>query len=84
MIGTKFYEYVNKNRLGDISYEKPYVFPSVRSYELTSQEIYSYNKKFNKEYYLRPRYILKMAQEINSITKFKTYYDTFIKLLKKQ
>ena len=48
-----------------------------------SQEIYEYNKKFNKEYYLRPRYILKMAREINSITKFKTYYDTFIKLMKK-
>lgn len=80
--GTKFYDYVNKNRLGDISYEKPYIFPSVRSYELTSQEIYEYNKKFNKEYYLRPRYILKMAKEINSLTKFKSYYDTFIKLLK--
>lgn len=80
--GTKFYDYVNKNRLGDISYEKPYIFPSVRSYELTSQEIYEYNKKFNKEYYLRPRYILKMAREINSLTKFKSYYDTFIKLLK--
>lgn len=80
--GTRFYDYVNKNRLGDISYEKPYIFPSVRSYELTSQEIYEYNKRFNKEYYLRPRYILKMAKEINSITKFKSYYDTFIKLLK--
>ncbi len=80
--GTKFYDYINKNRLGEISYEKPYIFPSVKSYELTSQEIYEYNKKFNKEYYLRPRYILKMAKEINSLAKFKSYYDTFIKLLK--
>lgn len=80
--GTKFFDYVNKNRLGDISYEKPYIFPSVKSYTLTSQEIFEANKKFNKEYYLRPRYILKMIGEINSITKFKTYYDTFIKLMK--
>ncbi len=80
--GTKFYDYINKNRLGDISLEKPYVYPSVKSYALTSQEIYDANKKFNKEYYLRPGYILKMATNINSITKFKTYYDTFIKLLK--
>ena len=82
LIGTKFYDYVNKNRLGEISYEKPYIFPSVRSYELTSQEIFEANKKFNKEYYLRPTYILKMACNITSLTKFKTYYDTFIRLLK--
>lgn len=80
--GTKFYDYVNKNRLGDVNLEKPYVYPSVKSYSLTSQEIYEANKKFNKEYYLRPSYILKMACNINSITKFKSYYDTFIKLLK--
>ena len=80
--GTKFYDYINKNRLGDISLEKPYVYPSVKSYNLTSQEIYDANKKFNKEYYLRPSYILKMACNINSISKFKSYYDTFIKLLK--
>ena len=80
---TRFYDYVNKNRLGDVNYEKPYVFPSVNTYSLTSQQIYDYNKKFNKEYFLRPKYILKMAKEINSITKFKTYYDTFLKLMKK-
>ena len=80
--GTKFYDYINTNRLGEISIEKPYIFPSVRSYELTSQEIFEYNRKFNKEYYLRPSYILKMACNINSLTKFKSYYDTFIKLLK--
>ena len=80
--GTKFYDYINTNRLGEISYEKPYIFPSVKSYELTSQEIFEYNKKFNKEYYLRPSYILKMACNINSLTKFKSYYDTFIRLLK--
>lgn len=82
LMGTKFYDYVNKNRLGEISYEKPYIFPSVKSYELSSQEIYEANKKFNKEYYLRPAYILKMALNINSLTKFKSYYDTFIRLLK--
>ncbi|MBQ4646148.1 MAG: radical SAM protein [Candidatus Gastranaerophilales bacterium] len=80
--GTKFYEYVNKNRLGEISLEKPYIFPSVKSYELSSQEIFEANKKFNKEYYLRASYILKMAFSVNSLTKFKTYYDTFIRLLK--
>ena len=83
LMGTRFYDYVQKHRLGDISYEKPYVFPSVKSYALSSNEIYEYNKKFNKEYYLRPKYFLKMVKEINSLTKFKSYYDAFIKLTKK-
>lgn len=82
LMGTKFYDYIIKNRLGEISYEKPYIFPSVKTYELSSQEIYEANKKFNKEYYLRPSYILKMALNVNSLTKFKSYYDTFIRLLK--
>lgn len=81
--GTRFYDYVKKNRLGEINNEKPYIVPSVRSYELSAQEIYEYNKKLNKEYYLRPRYMMKMMKEINSITKFKTYYDTFVKLVKR-
>ena len=82
LAGTKFYDYVNKNRLGSINYEKPYIYPSVKSYGLSSQEIYEANKKFNKEYYLRPSYILKMALNVNSLAKFKSYYDTFIRLLK--
>ncbi len=81
LYGTRFYDYVQKNRLGEISYEKPYILPSVRSYELTSQEIYEYNKKLNKNYYLRPKYMLKMIKEINSITKFKAYYDAFLRLV---
>ncbi len=83
LLGTKFYEYIKTNRLGEISYESPYVFPSVKSYSLTSQEIFEYNKKLNREYYLRLRYILKMINKINSWTKLKTYYTTFLKLLKK-
>ncbi len=83
LVGTKFSEYINKNRLGEVNYEKPYIFPSVNTYSLSSEEIFNYNKKFNKEYYLRPKYILKMATQINSITKFKTYYDTFLRLMKK-
>ena len=83
LIGTKFYDYAEKNRLGVINYEKPYIFPSVRSYELSAQEIFEYNKKFNKNYYLRPRYILKMVKNINSLTKFQTYYDAFLKLIRK-
>ena len=83
LMGTTFYDYVKKNRLGEINYEKPYFIPTVKSYKLTSDEIYEYNKKMNRDYYLRPKYILKMATNINSITKFKTYYDTFVKLMRK-
>ena len=41
------------------------------------------NKKFNKEYYLRPRYFVKIAKNINSIVKFKSYFDAFVRLMKK-
>lgn len=83
LLGSRFYEYVKTNRLGEINYERPYIFPSVKSYSLSAQEIYDYNKKLNRDYYLRPSYIFKMAKEINSFTKLKTYYDTFIKFMKK-
>ena len=83
LLGTKFYDYVKKNRLGEINYEKPYFIPTVNTYTLNADEVYEYNKKMNRNYYLRPTYILKMVKNINSITKFKSYYDTFIKLVKK-
>ena len=83
LMGTRFYDYVKKNRLGEINYKKPYFIPTVKSYSLSAEEIYEYNKKMNRNYYLRPSYILKMATNINSITKFKSYYDTFIKLVRK-
>lgn len=83
LIGTKFYDYAHKSRLGNINNEKPYFIPSVKSFELTSQEIFDYNKKFNRNYYLRPKYILKMATKINSMDKFKVYYDTFLKFIRK-
>ena len=83
LMGSKFYEYVQKNRLGDINYESPYVYPSVKSYELSSEEIFNYNKKFNREYYLRPKYILKMLGEINSFAKLKNYYNALVQFMKK-
>lgn len=67
LLGSKYYDYIVKNRLGAISLEKPFVIPSIRSYGLTSQEVFEYNKKFNKEYYSRPNYIFKKV--INSILK---------------
>lgn len=81
--GTRFFDYANKNRLGDVNYEKPYIFPTLKTYELTSQQIYEYNKKFNKRYYLRPKYLLKMIGNIDSTVKLKSYYDTLSKLMKK-
>ena len=82
LIGTKFWDYAKKNRLGEINYEKPYIFPSVKSFELSTQEIYDYNRKFTKDYYLRPRYILKRMIEVNSIEKFRIYYGAFLKFMK--
>lgn len=67
LVGSKYYDYIIKNRLGEISLEKPFVFPSIRSYGLSSYEVFEYNKKYNKEYPLRTKYIIKKA--INSLLK---------------
>ena len=82
LMGSKFYEFVQKNRLGEINYESPYVYQSVKSYGLSSEEIYNYNRKFNREYYLRPRYILRMMGEINSFVKLKNYYNALLRFMK--
>ena len=82
LIGTRYWDYVQKNRLGEVSYDKPYIYPSVRSYELSESDIYNYNKQFDREYYLRPRYIIKMALGIRSIRQIKLYFDTFIRFMK--
>ena len=82
LVGTKYYEYAKNKRLGTLNYEKPYIFPSVKCFELSAQEIYEYNRKFNKNYYLRPKYILKMLFSINSLAKLQAYYDAFLRLTK--
>jgi len=83
LLGSRFYEYVKVNRLGEVNYDSPYVYPSVKSYELSSEEIFEYNRKFNREYYLRPKYILKMMGEINSFTKLKNYYNALLQFMRK-
>ncbi len=81
LMGTRFYDYIIKNRLGEINYEMPYLLPSIDGYELKKEEIYEYNRKFNRKYYLRFRYIFKMLFTIDSIQKLKTYFDMFLKLI---
>ena len=83
LLGSKFYEFVKRNRLGEINYDSPYVYPSVKTYSMTSDEIFEYNLKFNREYYLRPKYILKMMTQINSFVKLKNYYNALLLLMKK-
>ncbi len=84
LIGTRYHEYCIKNRLGEINYEKPYIYPCTKGYNLSSQEIFEFNKKFNRNYYLRPKYVLKMLKSVDSIHKFKTYYETFVRLIKNE
>ena len=78
--GTKYYDYITKNRLSEANCDNPYIYPITRSYGLSSDEIYDFNKKMNRNYYLRANYILRMVPEIDSITKLKSYFDAFIKI----
>ena len=80
-LGTKFFDFIKKNRLGKINYKKPFLYPCVNSCALTTDEIYEYFKAFNRNYCLRARYILKIAKQINSTAKLKIFYKAFVDLL---
>lgn len=80
--GSKYYDYIIKNRLGKINHTNPYVFLNTKSYTLSAQQIREFTRKMNKAYYLRPDYILKMTMEIDSVAKLKSYYGAFIDFAK--
>lgn len=81
--GTKYYDLIAKSRLSKINHQNPYIFSTINSYALTAQEIFAQVRKFNRDYYLRPDYILKMAMNINSFTKLRSYCDAVATFAKK-
>ena len=86
LCGTKFFEYINRKRLANKIYEKPYVYPNAETFELNEKIIYDCYRKFNKNYYKRPIYTLKMAKYINYkmlATKTIRRIRNFPKLLKR-
>ena len=73
LVGTRFYDYVENNSLGELNYDRPYYYPSVKTHNLSVDEVFELHKKLVKSYYLRPRYILKMIFNIRSFAQLKNY-----------
>ena len=83
LVGTTFYDYVENSSLGELDYSHPYYFPTVRTHELSFQEVFEYHKKMVREYYLRPLYILKMLLKIRSFAQLSNYIKAGLRVLKR-
>lgn len=83
LVGTRFYDYVENNSLGELNYDKPYYYPSVRTHSLSMQDIFELHKQLVRRYYLRPSYILKMLLSIRSFVQFKNYFKAGLRILKR-
>lgn len=86
--GTRFYDYIKENQLGDIEdegfYCSPYYYPCVKTHFLSKKKIYELHKFALRKFYLRPSYIFKKLCEINSLNQFINYFKAgFSVLLKK-
>ena len=81
LIGTKFYDYVIKNNLGELNFDMPYYYPSVNTHYLSKERVFEMHKIATKSYYARLSYILMMLTKIQSFTELKNYIKAGIRLL---
>lgn len=84
LVGSTFYEYVQNSSLGELNYDHPYYYPSVRTHSLTCEEVFRLHKEMVKSYYLRPKYILKMLFSIRSFAQLKNYFKAGMRILKRR
>ncbi|MCD8025005.1 MAG: B12-binding domain-containing radical SAM protein [Candidatus Gastranaerophilales bacterium] len=81
LAGTKFYDYVKENNLGEIDYSKPYYFPSVNTHYLSKERIFELHKNALKQYYARFSYIFMMLFKIHSFREFWNYFKSGMRIL---
>lgn len=73
LVGTRFYDFVIENNLGELNYDMPYYYPSVNTFYLSKDEVFKLHKKAVKEYYARLSYIFMMLFKIKSLKEFINY-----------
>lgn len=73
LVGTRFYDFVCENNLGELNYDMPYYYPSVNTFYLSKDEVFKLHKKAVKEYYARLSYIIMMLFKIRSLKEFINY-----------
>ncbi len=81
LCGSRFYDYVKEHKLGKLNYDMPYFYPSVNTHHLTKERVFELHKYAVKSYYLRPRYILMMLLQIESLAEFKNYFKAGLRIL---
>lgn len=84
--GTDFYRYVEDNGYlltKDWSLYDPMKKPVFSYPMLSAEEIAYYSSHGLRQFYLRPRYILKRLSSIRSLSEFSTYCKNFLGFLKR-
>ena len=81
LVGSRFYEYIQNSDLGELNFDHPYYYPSVKTHYLEAKEVFKLHKQLVKKYYMRPRYILKMLFQIRSFEQFANYFKTGLRIL---
>ena len=81
LVGTKFFDYVKDNKLGEINYNMPYYYPSVNKHYLSKERVFELHKRALKEYYSRPTYILMMLTKIRSLVELYAYFKAGLRVL---
>lgn len=86
--GSKFYDYVLENSLGDLNdettYKSAYYYPSVGTHHLSKERIVELHNTAMKRFYLRPSYIIKKLMGITSLAELKNYIVAGLSLLFKR
>ncbi len=81
--GTNYFNYAMMNKLiyGDIDFSNSYYEPIVRSHKLSKERIFELHKKAVKEYYLRPKFILKTLLNLRSFSEILNYFRAGMSLI---
>lgn len=81
LVGSRFYDYVQENNLGELNFDMPYYYPSVDTHYLTKERVFELHKNALKEYYGRLSYMLMMFTKIRSFREFYNYFKAGLKVL---
>ncbi len=84
--GTDFYKYIEKNGYlltKDWSKYDPIKKPVFNYPHLSSNEIAYYAAYGLRQFYLRPKYILRRLRSIRNLSEFATYFNNFIGFMKR-
>ncbi len=81
LVGSKFYDYVQENNLGELNFDLPYYYPSVDTHYLSKDRVFELHKSALKEYYGRLSYMFTMLFKIRSFREFYNYFKAGLRVL---